>query len=209
VKTTLYSATLVAVLFSLGFATQSTYAQTAGTRVAVIDIPYILKSYPPFKAELEKSQKNLNDHRRWQGEENQKIRAEMGKLRQFKTGSPEYKAAEEGIAEMQLRLRLESAKREKAFVEAEAQAYYNTYKKIESVVADFAFRNQIGLVVRFNREEIDPANTRSIMSGVNRFVVFQNRLDITDLVLDALVRQTERLSNNNRGPSKPAIPPRY
>ncbi len=203
-KTTLCFATVVAVLFSLGFTTQSSYGQTAGTRVAVIDIPYVLKNYDPFKAELENSQKNHGELRKWAAEEGQKIRAEMGKLQQYKAGSPEYKAAEERIAEMQLRLKLDGAKREKAFIEAEAQAYYATYKKIEGVVSDFAFRNQIGLVVRFNREDINSADTRSIMSGVNRFVVFQNRLDITDLVLDAL----NRASVAGGGGSGPHIPPR-
>lgn len=204
-KTTLCFATVVAVLFSLGFATQSSYGQTAGTRVAVIDIPYILKNYQPFKDELEKSQKNHADLRRWAAEEGQKIRAEMSKLQQYKAGSPEYKTAEERIAEMQLRLKLEGAKREKAFIEAEAQAYYATYKKIEGVVADFAFRNQISLVLRFSREDINSADTRSIMSGVNRFVVFQNRLDITDLVKDAL----DRASVADRGGvGGPHIPPR-
>jgi len=102
-----------------------------------------------------------------------------------------------------LRLRLQLAKREKESIEAEAQAYYRTYKQIERVVADFAFRNQIGLVLRFSSEDIDPANTNSIMSGVNRFVVFQNRLDITDIVLEALPRAE---LSDTRGKGRPAIP---
>jgi len=203
VKITLSLATVVAALFSLGFATQSSYGQSVGTRVAVIDIPYILKNHAPFKTELEQAQKNRVDLRRWANDENQKIRGEISKLQQYKTGSPENKQAEESIAEMQLRLRLQLAKREKESIEAEAQAYYRTYKQIERVVADFAFRNQIGLVLRFSSEDIDPANTNSIMSGVNRFVVFQNRLDITDIVLEALPRAE---LSDTRGKGRPAIP---
>lgn len=204
-KTTLYFATLVAVLFSLGFVTQSTYGQTGGTRVAVIDIPYILKSYGPFKSQRDQFKKDRDGLRRWAATETEKIRGEMSKLQQYKTGSPDYKQTEERIAEMQLRLRLDGAKREKALIEKETQAYYETYKQIERVVADFAFRNQIGLVLRFNREDIDPANNNSIMQGINRLVVFQNRLDITDIVLEALPRVDVA---DERGRPGPPIPPR-
>lgn len=205
-KTTLYFATLVAVLFSLGFVTQSTYGQTPGTRVAVIDIAYILKTYEPFKAQRDQSKKDRDDLRRWAATETEKIRAEMSKLQQYKTGSPEYKQTEERIAEMQLRLRLDGAKREKALIEKDTQAYYATYKQIERVVADFAFRNQIGLVLRFNREDIDPTNNDSIMRGINRLVIFQNRLDITDIVLENLPRVQVSDRRGDSGP--PPIPPR-
>lgn len=201
-KTTLYFATVVAVLFSLGFATQSTYGQAVGTRVAVIDVPYILKNYPPFKAEVEKIQKDIADFRRWVTEEQKTIRLEKERLGTFNVGSPEYKQTEERIAEMQLRMRLEGAKREKQFMEDEAKAYLNSYKRMESVVADFAFRNQIGLVLRFSREDIDPANNKSIMVGVNRLVVFQNRLDISEIILDAMPRDVA----DNTVPVGPHIP---
>ena len=186
-KTILYYATVVAVLFSLGFATQSAHGQGAGTRVAVIDVPYIFKNYAGFKGEVEKVQRDINAFRQWVAEEQQKIRGETKKLELYKTGSAEYKEAEESIARMQMTHRLEGAKKEREFMEREAQLYYDLYKRIEAAVADFALRNQIGLVLRFSGEDIDPTDRKSIMLGVNRPVVYQSRLDITTMILEKYI----------------------
>jgi len=211
VKTILYFATVVAVLSSLGFVTQSTYGQAAGTRVAVIDVPYIFKNYTGFKAEVEKIQKDMNAFRQWVAEENQKIRAETKKLELYKTGSAEYKQTEEEIARMQMTHRLEGAKREREFMEREAKLYFDLYKRIEAAVADFALRNQIGLVLRFSGEDIDPADRKSIMLGVNRQVVYQSRLDITSIILKKYIETSFQANPDPipvTGRTGPQIPPR-
>ncbi|MBC8870984.1 MAG: OmpH family outer membrane protein [Planctomycetes bacterium] len=210
-KTILYFATVVAVLLSLGFVTQSTYGQAVGTRVAVIDVPYIFKNYTGFKAEVEKVQQDINTFRRWVAEEQKKIRDETKKLELYKTGSAEYKQTEEEIARMQMNHRLEGAKKEREFMEREAKLYYDLYKRIEAAVADFALRNQIGLVLRFSGEDIDPTDRKSIMLGVNRPVVYQSRLDITDIILKKYIETSFQANPDPipvTGRTGPQIPPR-
>ena len=64
----------------------------------------------------------------------------------------------------------------------EAQLYYNTYLEVQSVVASFAKQNNITLVLRFDSSPIDQTNRASVSAGVNRFIVYQNSLDITELI---------------------------
>ena len=51
-------------------------------------------------------------------------------------------------------------------------------------VDSFAKRNGIALVIQFSADKIDPANPQSIMRGVNRAVVYQHQLNITDFVIE-------------------------
>jgi hypothetical protein len=56
---------------------------------------------------------------------------------------------------------------------------------------------------------MDPAKRESIMQGINRFVIYQNRLNITDLILDTLNRGTPAASPGTpvAGPPQGTIAP--
>ena len=58
--------------------------------------------------------------------------------------------------------------------------------EVEQTVAVFAQRNRINLVLRFTGDEIKQDDRASILQGVNRPVVYQQGLDITDHILGLL-----------------------
>ena len=58
--------------------------------------------------------------------------------------------------------------------------------EIVKEVEYFAQRQGIDLVVRFNSGQIDPQDRKSVLEGVNRAVVFQQRLNITGHILNRL-----------------------
>jgi len=208
VRTTICTATVVAILLSLGLAAPQASAQT-GTNVAVIDIPYIFKNFTRFKQSIDDIKKDIDNYKQYVDEQQKKLRAEAEKLELYRPGTKEYKDVEESIARLKLEVQLESAKRQKEFMEREAQVYFNAYREVEAAVTDFAQRNRIGLVLRFSSEEMDPSQRDSIMQGINRIVVYQDRLDITNMILDLLNRGTPQVrQTQNSGPVAPQIPPR-
>jgi Skp family chaperone for outer membrane proteins len=202
VRTSICLATAVAILLGSGFTTREVCGQSASTNVVVIDIPYIFKNHVRFKAAIDDIKKDIDAYKQYITKQQAQIRAERERLQQFKPGTREYKEIEERIARMTMEAQLEGAKQQKAFMEREAQEYYKAYKEIQDAVAEFAGRNGISLVLRYNSEEIDPSKRESIMQGVNSMVVYQNGLNITPLILDRLNRGTPQ------GPisSKPPIP---
>jgi Skp family chaperone for outer membrane proteins len=219
VRRSIACAAHVAVLCALGIAAQPAFSQTgaaapaaapsAGTAVAVIDIPYIFKNHTRFKAQINDIKTDIDDYKAWADAEQAKLRKEREKLDQFKPGTAEYKQVEETVARMGVETQLEAAKRQKAFMEREAMVYYNAYREVEAAVADFAARNGISLVLRYSAEPMDPTKKDTIMQGINRIVVYQSRLDITQYVLDRLNRSTPPADNANRtGPARPQIPTR-
>jgi hypothetical protein len=73
-------------------------------------------------------------------------------------------------------------------MEREAKVCYTAYNEVLQQVTEFANRNSIGLVLRFNSEEIDPDERGSVLQGVNRTVVYQRNLNITGPILERLNR---------------------
>jgi Skp family chaperone for outer membrane proteins len=196
VKTSLAFVAVAAALLAVVSNATPAFAQAAATSAAVIDIPYIFKNHVRFQQAIDDIKKDIDGYKEFVQQEEQKIRAEAEKASQFKPGTREYKTIEENVARMKVELQLEGAKRQKDFMEREAQAYFNAYQEVEAAVADFAVRNRVNLVLRYSGETMDPTKRESIMQGINRFVVYQDRLNITDLVLDMV----------NRGGSAPQQP---
>lgn len=206
VRTSFFIAALATVLTNVFVANQAQAQQTstAGTSVAVIDVPFIFKNHIRFKAAIDDIKKDIDQYKEFVTAEQAKIRAEAEKLQQYKQGSAEFNALEEKVARMQVDLKLEGAKRQKVFMEREADVYFRSYREVEAAVANFAKRYGISLVLRFSGEEMDPDKRESIMQGINRLVVYQNRLNITQPVLDELNRQTPPPSVGGRtGPTIP------
>ena len=204
----LCSAAVAAVLLSLGLSANQAYGQAAPTSAAVIDIPYIFKNHIRFQQAINDIKKDIDAYQEVLKQEQQKIRVEAEKASQFKAGTQEYKQIEERVARMRVEGQLEAAKRQKDFMEREARAYFTAYKDVEAAVQEFAARNRVTLVLRYSGEDMDPTKRESIMQGINRFVVYQDRLNITEMVLEMVNRGTPSGTPGMAKPTAPSIPTR-
>jgi Skp family chaperone for outer membrane proteins len=203
VKTSLCCAAVAAVLLSLGLGAGGAYGQTTSTSVAVIDIPQIFKKHIRFQQAISDIKKDIDAYQELLKQEQQKIRVEAEKASQFNPGTPEYKQIEEGVARMRVEQQLEAARRQKEFMEREAKAYFSAYKDVEAAVQEFALRNRVNLVLRYSGEDMDPTKRESIMQGINRFVVYQDRLNITEIILEQVNRGSLTKRPTGGGPPLP------
>ena len=202
-KTSLCCAAFAAVLLSLAMGASQAYGQTNTTSAAVIDVPYIFKNHIRFQQAINDIKKDIDAYQEVMKQEQQKIRVEAEKASQYKQGTREYKQVEENVARMRVEQQLEAAKQQKEFMEREARAYFTAYKEVEAAVQEFAVRNRINLVLRYSGEDMDPTKRESIMQGINRFVVYQDRLNITEMVLDMVNRGTPGVAEKPTGPPIP------
>ncbi len=206
-------ATFVATLWFLAggaaFGQQQTPPRVSGgTAVAVIDINFIFKNHERFKQKMDEIKRDIEAFEGYLRDERNKITTQTEELKNQPAGSPAYKTLEESIAAMHTQLTLETGRKRKEILEREAKVYYNSYKEIEELVALFADRHGIGLVLRFNSEEMDSTKRESVLQGINRAVVFQRNLNITHLILDELSHRTPpaRIGGNPRRPQVPGRP---
>lgn len=189
-------------------APQPAAAAQSGTSVAVIELQEVFKQNIRFKAAMDDIKKDsdaLNAEMRTKQKELQKM---LEQLKELKPGSPDYKAMEEQIAHTESNIRVDIQLRRKELSERQARLYYQAYQEVSHCVQQFATRNGIDLVLQFSSKEIDPSNPDSIMVGINRSVVFQRNLNITEYVIQMINEGTPRPQENTVTRPAPVIPGR-
>jgi hypothetical protein len=79
----------------------------------------------------------------------------------------------------------------KEFLEKESKVYYQTYLEVVDAVNYYAKRQNIGLVLRFNGEPVDPNSRDSVLREINKPVVVQDHIDITPDIVALLNRDQQ------------------
>jgi Skp family chaperone for outer membrane proteins len=158
----------------------------AGTSVAVIDVAHIFKNHVRFNGQMNDMKRDIEAFDASIRSEQQNFAKKRETLTSFSPTSDQYKKAEEELAHIKSDLDIKVAVKRREFLEQEAKVYYGIYREIEDAVAMFAQRNRIGLVLRYSGDEMKPDDRASVLQGVNRPVVYQDRLDITQHILNQL-----------------------
>jgi len=211
VRNILRFATVVACTLVLGLFATSAQAQPSRgaaatsqtSKVAVVDIGYVLKNHVRFQNDMEGMKKDFLKTQKMFGQRRDDIEKAKGVLRSFNVGSPDYRKQEVRITRMMSDLQADMALAKKDFRERESKIFYNTYMEISSEVKLAAERFGFDLVVRYSSKKIDPRNPNSVMQGINRPVIYQNNIDITSYVLGRL---NPKLSGDTIRPRRSTVP---
>jgi len=163
-----------------------------GVIVAVLDLAKVFEQNSRLQADIKTIKDEYKAFQQQVINDRKSLGQKVKQLEQLKTTSPEYRRLEADLAQqdsaMQVRVRL----KQKEFQQREAQAHYRAYKEVLGAIEAVCKRHAISLVLRYDSKEIDPANGNSIMRGITRSVVYQSRLDITDLVVKELFATAQR-----------------
>jgi len=205
VRVRILSATIVAGLLiacTLAGTAQAQQQQPAGENagihasrygIAVVDISYIFKNYKRFKGQMDQMKADVQAAEQALLGEREAIQKMVEQLKSlYKPGTPEYKKMDDQIAERKAEFTLKATKQRKEILEREAKIYYQAYLEVNDAVKYYALRNNIGLVLRFNGDPIDPNNRQHVLRAINKPVVFQNGIDITPDILKTLDRSQGR-----------------
>jgi Skp family chaperone for outer membrane proteins len=206
VKTLLSAAVVLAAVASCGLTASRVFAQANPVRAAapaptapaataaspgivVIDINYIYEHHERFKADMEafKTQVQGADNK-LKGEYTE-IQKLMEQLKGFNANAPEYKTIDEEVTRRTVQFNVKKASQAKELMEREGSMYFGLYREIQQELQYFAKQNNIRLILRFNREPVDPNDRKSVLNEINKAVVFHERLDITEVILGELNRR--------------------
>lgn len=162
--------------------------------MAVVDVSYIFKSYPRFTQQIE----TLKNEMKAADAELKVIVDSLATKEQqrdaMKPGSAEFKQIDETLAREKADFSIKQGTVRRDFLEREAKIYFSTYTEVSNAVKFVAERNNIGMVLRFNGDPIDPQQREDVMRAIMQPIVYQNNVDITPDVLALL----------NRGAAAPA-----
>ena len=156
--------------------------------IAVVDVSYIFKNYAKFKSAMEGMKSEMQAVEGQLKGDHSAIAAKEEERKQYNPGSPEFKQRDEEIARLKAEFQLKAGRIRNDFLEREAKVYYETYLEVSNAVQYYAQQHNIGLVLRFNGDQIDPNLREKILQAINKPVVYQNNIDITPDVLALLNR---------------------
>jgi len=185
----------------------------------VIDIAYIFKNHVRFNAAMNDMKRDIEGFDLAMQEEQKVLQKKQEAMIQYNPSSDQFKKADEELAHLKSNFQIKLQAKKREFLEAEAKVYFNIYREVEEAVAVFAQRNGIRLVLRFTGDEMKAEDRNSVLQGVNKPVVYQSQLDITNLILEKLNAGATMPPNgfaspgaqgapdrNARGPAAPTIP---
>ncbi|NIL98434.1 MAG: hypothetical protein GTO53_11085 [Planctomycetales bacterium] len=191
------------LLFSLstfGLYSATGWGQVAAgpppSRMAVIDIKYILENHQRFKSSMELMKKQFEAAgKELQDERNQIVQMDK-QLSELNPGTSDYNQLEERITRMKADWTVKANKLKKDIRNQESQILWNVYYEIQTETKRYCEQNGIGLVVQFNGDEIDSHRPEEVVKGMSRPIVYNAaQLDITPWILKAL-----------HGGARPAVP---
>ena len=195
----LFAISVVAALLSVAVLNHGVEAQApnpAGANaskfgIAVVDISYIFKKHERFRTAMESMKKEMETIEGQLKADREKIAQSEQQRNTYNVGTPEHKQLDEEVARMMAEFNLKMGRLRKDFLEREAKVYYQTYLEVVDAVNMYAKRQNIGLVLRFNGESVDPNRREDVLREINKPVVAQDQIDITPDVLMLLNRDAQ------------------
>ena len=176
-----------------------------GTRVAVIDIAKIFQHHPRLAQMREDLRREGEDFDAYLRREKQRFAQMENELRSLKPGTPDFRNLEKQLAEGRAQLEVQARLKSKELQEKAARADYAVYMEIVRHVDQFCRQQGIHMVLSYSSRPPDPNHPRSISLALNRRVVYQAGLDITDQILAAIGRTAP---THRPTTPQPTLPPR-
>ena len=184
----------------------------SGSPIALVDVSFIFKEHLRFKASMDQMKADVERAEADVKSIRTNIMRLAKQLDELNKGSLDHKKLEEEITQRQANLAVRVQLQKNEFLQREAKIYFQTYQQVLYTVENYAKRNGISMVLRFNGDPVDMAVPQSVLQHINKPVVWyaQDR-DITKVVLDELNRTPVGNPGSRMGvnPTRPgAFPPR-
>jgi Skp family chaperone for outer membrane proteins len=161
-------------------------ATMPGTRVAIVDVKYIVDNLDGFKSAMDRIKQENDSFVAQVQDQETMLRKKLEELKGIAPGSDPFKQLEEQISLQRTKVQLEIKRRQSQRVEDEAKVSHRAYQDGERTIAIVAQRYGIDLVLQHSAVEIDPGKPDTVIRGLNRLVLYQSRLDLTPAVLAQL-----------------------
>lgn len=173
-------ALITAVAITLPLTGIVAQAQESGI-VAILDVAAVFQRNLEFNTQMNEIKQSANELKAQITEQQKAIQLKAQEISAMESGPRRFEQ-EAALEQQQTQLKTLARQRETNLLNREAQIYYVTYQKLQSVVAAVAEANGIVLVLRFDNSPINGNVRPEVIKAVNRSVVYNNQLDLTNLV---------------------------
>jgi len=193
-KSSIKTIALVACVLSLA---GTLNAQESGM-VAVLDVAKVFEANQAFTDRMDAIKVEAEQFKMKMEGEQANLQQQAAPLKDYKPGSPEFNQLQGQLEQETARLRTLAQQTNTDLLNREARIYYDTYNAMQQTVTELAGQYKISLILRYDSKPIDPDNRPEVIKGVNRNVVYQNKLDLTSMVIEQMGPRTSNNANLNQ-----------
>jgi Skp family chaperone for outer membrane proteins len=162
-------------------------AQRTEPNLRVVDLTYIFKHHAGFQADVKEMKQEVAETEERLQEKVKEIKTMNLQLELYDRGTDARQKLEDEISRRKSEFKIQANRKKAEFLERESEIYHKHYQRIQNKVSVYCEKNNVSLVLRFNREDkSDKLSRADRLRAMNRPVVYQRNIDITQAILDAL-----------------------
>jgi Skp family chaperone for outer membrane proteins len=178
--------TLLAILTAVFAASHSTRAQEP-LPIALVNMDRVFKTYQPLLDKLAPIKEGAQDLEKKAQLRQIELETVVTQLRKAQPGTPEAQRLQQQAAKLQTELQQFVVKEREELQRREAAVFLDMYRQLEDEVKKYAKAKGIKLVIRQQEGSLDEKQPlQEILKTLNRGIIYEEGLDITDEILKAL-----------------------
>jgi Skp family chaperone for outer membrane proteins len=185
-------------LLALALAATAAQAQDA-LPIALVNIDRIYKTYKPLQDKLAPIKAGAQEMEKKAQLRQIELETVVTQLRKSQPGSPESNRLQQQAAKLQTELQQFVAKERDALQKQEAAVLLDMYRQVDDEVKKYAKAKGLKLVIRQQDSSLDENQSlQAILAALNRGIIYEEGLDITDDILKALDARNSSAEKKDR-----------
>jgi Skp family chaperone for outer membrane proteins len=178
---------LILVILAVACASPLAAQDAAPFPVAVLNMDRVFKTYQPLLDKLTPIKTAAAELEKEVQLRNVELETVVNKLRAAQPGSPEAQKLQQQGAKLQTDLQQYLQKERGDLQKREAAIFLEFYRRLENEVREYAKAKGIKLVIRQQEGSLDDKQpVPQILASLNRGIIYEDGLDITDEIFKAL-----------------------
>jgi Skp family chaperone for outer membrane proteins len=155
--------------------------------IALVNMDRIFKDHKPFQDKLVPIKEGVQELEKNTQLRQIELETVVTQLRKAQPGSPEGQRLQQQAVKLQTEMQQFVAKERESLQKREATAHLDLYRQVEEEVKKYSKAKGIKLVIRQQETSLDDNQPLpEILKALNRGIVYEDGLDITDDILKAL-----------------------
>jgi len=155
--------------------------------VALVNLDRMLKTYKPLLAKLEPIKAEARELEQSVQVRQAELETVGAQLRNTQPGTPDYQRLQIQLVKLQNELQQFINTQRQELQKKEAAVYLAFYRQVDAEIAKYAKAHGLKLVLRQTETSLDDNQPLAdILKTLNRQILFEENLDITEQILAAL-----------------------
>lgn len=160
--------------------------------VAVLNADKAIKQYPPLQERLLPIKRDAAEIDKSGQLKQVELETTQRQLARTPPGTPEHDKLQVLVVKLQTELRQFIERERRNLGKREAAVFVEVYREMEEEVRRICKERGIKLVVRQSDSSLDDEKVEEVLKAINRAILYEDGLDITDDVMDAMKKRAEK-----------------